>query len=236
MTDIHCHLLYDIDDGCRDIDESVIMLSKMKEIGFDNVIITPHYIEQHEYSENNKGKNNRLKEIKKRLEEENIDINVYLGNEIFINDNIPNLIKKEEILPLNNRDYVLVEFPFSNMIFGVYDILDDIKEQGYIPIIAHPERYYYFQDNYKMVDELKKDGVLFQCNYSSITGHYGKEAKKLLKYMIKKRYVNYLGTDIHNLNRMDTIQDFSKIDKLFTKWAGKDYYQEIKNNCDSLVK
>lgn len=235
MTDIHCHLLYDIDDGCRDIDESVEMISRMKDIGFDNIIITPHYIEEHDYCENNAGKLERLNNIKEKLKENDIDVNLFLGNEVFINEHIPSLIEDGEIYPINNSKYVLIEFPFSSRLLGLYDILDEVKNSGYIPIIAHPERYFYYHDNYGLIDELKRYGVLFQCNYSSVTGHYGRDAMKLIKYMLKHKYVDFLGTDIHNLNRMDVIRDFDKINKLFNKWAGKDYYNQILTNCDNLV-
>ena len=87
-----------------------------------------------------------------------------------------------------------------------------------------------------MVDELKAEGLLFQCNYASILGYYGKESEKLLKYMLKKHYVDYLGTDIHHVNRATVLEQFKKIDKLFNKIAGKEYYQEIIKNCNDLVK
>ena len=145
-------------------------------------------------------------------------------------------IHEGKIYSLNNTKYLLFELPFHNQILGLADIIYEIKLQGYIPILAHPERYSYFQDNYNLVDELKEEGLLFQCNYSSIIGHYGKSSEKLLKYMLKKHYVDYLGTDIHHVNRATVLEQFKKIDKLFNKIAGKEYYQEIIKNCDDLVK
>jgi len=235
MTDIHSHLLYDVDDGSRSIEESIELLSRMKQIGFDNVIITPHYIENSDYNSKNLEKEKKLKELRKCLSEKSIDINIYIGNEIFINENIISLIEDGSIETLNNTNHLLIELPFHNKILNLEDIIYEIKYNGYIPIIAHPERYSYFQDDYELVDKLREDGILFQCNYSSIIGYYGKNAFKLLKYMLKHKYVDYLGTDIHRLDRTDVIDNFKKIEKLFIKYAGKDYYQHIKNNCDNLI-
>ena len=87
--------------------------------------------------------------------------------------------------------YIMLE------ILNLEDIIYEINLKGYIPIIAHPERYKYFQNDYKKLDELILDGVLFQCNYGSIIGKYGKEAKKLFKYMLSNDLVTFLSTDVH---------------------------------------
>ncbi len=236
MTDIHSHLIYGIDDGSRDINESIELLKKMKDIGFDNVIITPHYIENSDYSSNNEAKLERLEEIKKELFKNKIDINIHLGNEIFINENIVNHIKSNEIYPLNNSKYLLIEFPFHNQILNLEDMLYEIKYNGYIPIIAHPERYDAFKDDYSIVEKLREEGILFQANYSSIIGHYGKHAKKLLKRMLKDGYIDYLGTDLHRVGKTTVIDNFKKIEKKIRKITGKEYYKKIMNNCDDLVK
>lgn len=236
MTDIHSHILFDVDDGSKSIDESIELLKKMHEVGFNNVILTPHYIDGSEYSCKNNEKKSKLNNIKKELLKQKIDINIYLGNEILINDSIYELIVNNSIHTLNNTRYILVEFPFHNKIINMEDIIYELKINGLIPIIAHPERYTYFQDNYKEVDRLRKEGFLFQGNYASILGYYGKESQKLLKYMLKKKYIDYLGTDIHRTSKMYVLDNFDKIEKEIIKITKKDYYNEIRNNCDLIVK
>jgi len=235
MTDIHSHLLFDVDDGARNIKESIVLLKKMKEIGFDNVILTPHYIKGSEYSCENQEKIEKIEKIREVLKRNKIDINVYLGNEVFINKEIYELIKAGHIYTLNKTRYILVELPFHNEIVNLEDIIYELKVKGLIPIIAHPERYTYFQNNYKEVDRLREEGFLFQANYASILGYYGKESKKLLKYMLKKQYIDYFGTDIHRTTKMIVIDNFKKIEKKIIRITKKDYYEEIKNNCDLIV-
>ncbi len=235
MTDVHSHIIYDVDDGSYSLEESIALIKKLKEVGFDNIIMTPHYISGTEYSSFNKEKLYKLEVLRAKVKEENIDINLYLGNEIFITDHIIEDIKDNKIYSLNNTKYILFEIPFHNQIIGLTDIIYELKVAGYIPVLAHPERYAYFQKNYQLVDELKKEGLLFQCNFSSILGNYGREAKKLLKYMLNNKYVDYLGTDIHHIDRTYVIDNFTKIIKAFTKVAGSDYLNEILNNANKLV-
>ena len=236
MTDIHSHIIYGVDDGSKSIEESLEILKKMKDVGFTDVICTPHFIEDTEYSSENKEKLIKLDALKDAISYTNLGINVYLGNEVFINDNVVENIKDNKIYPLNNTEYVLVEFPLHNKLININDVLFEIKHSGYTPIIAHPERYDAFKKDYKLVKSLKEDGYLFQSNYSSILGNYGSEAKKLFKRLLKDHFVDYLGTDIHHSARTFTLDNFPKIIKKITKYTGEDYFKQIMKNCDKLVK
>ena len=235
MTDIHSHILFDVDDGSRTIEESIELLKQMREIGFNNVILTPHYIQGSEYCRANHEKKIKFNEIKEELEKQNIKINIFLGNEIFINNEIYELIKNGNIHTLNNTRYILVELPFHHSIMNLEDVIYELKIKGLIPIIAHPERYTYFQENYKEVDRLKEEGFLFQANYASILGYYGKESQKLMKYMLKKQYIDFLGTDLHRTTKTYVIDNFKKIEKHIIKITKKDYYEEIQENNHKIV-
>ena len=109
------------------------------------------------------------------------------------------LLEDKKISTLNNSRYLLVELPMNNKIVDVEDILFNLVRINVIPIIAHPERYSYVQDNIKYLDGLKELGVLFQGNYESLFGKYGTNAKKTLKKLIKLNYISFLGSDMHRL-------------------------------------
>ena len=113
MIDMHSHLLFSIDDGSKSIDESIKILKNLAEVGYTDIILTPHYIEESKYSSNKKNNLSILKIMKEEIKKENIQINLYLGNEIFINDNIPKLLKEKEITTLNDSNYLLIELPMS---------------------------------------------------------------------------------------------------------------------------
>lgn len=226
MIDIHSHIIYDIDDGCKNIEESIKTLTELNSIGFSKIVLTPHYMEGSNYQTNNKTKEEKLKILKERIKENNIDIDLYLGNEIYISFDIEDLILKNEIHPMNNTKYLLIELSLYNEINKVEDYLYELKLKGYIPIIAHPERYLYFQKDYKKMDKLYESGVLFQSNYGSIIGAYGSDAKKLLKYALKKDMITFLATDIHRPNSY-LIDDFEKITKKIKKITGEEKFKEL---------
>ena len=120
MTDLHSHIIFDVDDGSNSIEESIELIKKLKSVGFDNIIMTPHYIEGSDYCSTNKEKINKLKRLRNEVKNNNIDINLYLGNEIFINDHIIDGIKEGKIYTLNNTKYLLFELPFHNQILGLF--------------------------------------------------------------------------------------------------------------------
>lgn len=235
MTDVHSHILFGIDDGSRTISESIELLKKLKSVGFNNVILTPHFILDSTYNSNYEANIKIYNELKERLLNENIDINIYLGNEIFIDKNIPTLLEKNIITSLNGTKYVLVEFPMHNKLLNIEDILYEIRSKGYEVVIAHPERYDAFKEDYSIVDTLREDGFLFQSNYSSILGYYGKDSIKLLKYMLKRHYIDFLGTDIHCIEKTYVIDNFKKIEKHIIKITGSEYYNKIQANNNKLV-
>lgn len=236
MTDIHSHILFGIDDGSSTIEESLDLLKKMQDIGFTDVILTPHYIESTEYSADNSEKIKRFEYLKENIKLNNLDINIHLGNEVFIHNNILELLNNNLVFSLNQSKYLLIELPFHNQILNLEDTIYEIQLQGYIPVIAHPERYTYFQENPKLIEPLKDMGVMFQCNYSSILGYYHKESEKLMKYLLKKGYVDFLGTDIHHSNKSFVIDNFNKIKKAIIKIIGEKNYDNIMNNCNNIVK
>ena len=235
MTDVHSHILFGIDDGSRTISESIELLKKLKSVGFNNVILTPHFILDSTYNSNYESNIKIYNELKERLIDENIDINIYLGNEIFIDKNVPTLLEKNIITSLNGTKYVLVEFPMHNKLLNIEDILYEIRSKGYEVVIAHPERYDAFKEDYSIVDTLREDGFLFQSNYSSILGYYGKDSIKLLKYMLKRHYIDFLGTDIHRIEKTYVIDNFKKIEKHIIKVTGSEYYNKIQLNNNKLV-
>ena len=197
MKDIHSHLLFGIDDGCKDINESISLLKEAEKQGVTELMITPHYIEESKYNCNNEEKQKLFNQLVEKTKEENINIKLYLGNEVFINDNFLKLLKKKEIKTLNNSKYVLLEFPFGNMLYNTKDIIYELVVAGYVPILAHPERYRIFQRHPDHIEEYLRMGVLLQGNYKSLFGKYGREAKKTLIYLLKKHQITFLGSDCH---------------------------------------
>ena len=198
MKDLHSHLLFGIDDGCKTIEESISLLKQMSDSGIKEIIITPHYIENSKYTCDNKNKRVLLAKLKEKVKEENIDITLYLGNEVFYTDKFVELIKSDEVATLNGSKYLLFEFPMHNNYRNAGEIISRLISKGYTPVLAHPERYSKFQENPDLAEEYLRMGLLLQGNYTSLFGKYGRAAKKTLKYYIKKGWISFLGSDTHH--------------------------------------
>ena len=218
--DIHSHILYGIDDGSKSIEESINIIKEHIKMGFTDIVVTPHYIENSKYETNNIDKENILKTLKQELKKQNININLYLGNEVFVNNNLEELLKKKEISTINNSKYLLIEFPMNEKPKDINNIIYELKIKGIIPIIAHPERYDYVEKNPNLVLEWIEEGALLQSNYGSIIGVYGSGPQKTIKKLLKKDLIEFLATDIHYPNNkiylnMDKIR--KKLKKLITE-------------------
>lgn len=226
--DIHSHILYGIDDGSKSIEESINIIKEHIKMGFTDIVVTPHYIENSKYETNNIDKENILNKLKEELKKQNIKINLYLGNEVFVNNNLEELIKKQEISTINNSKYLLIEFPMNEKPNDINNIIYELKIKGIIPIIAHPERYDYVEKNPNLVLEWIEEGALLQSNYGSIIGVYGSGPQKTIKKLLKKDLIDFLATDIHYPNNKIYL-NMDKIRKKIKKIISEERFIELAN-------
>ena len=207
MIDFHSHILPGIDDGSRSIEQTIRMLKEAKEAGFTKIISTSHYIEGY-YESDEAERTELLNEVQKNIS----GIELYLGNEIYITNNMINLIQNKKASTINNSKYVLFEFPLSAKSMNDKEVVYRLIENGFVPVIAHPERYSYVQDNPEYIEELAEMGALFQANYGSIIGMYGKKAEKTLKKKKKNDLIRFFGSDSHRIDQV-----YTKMPKILKK-------------------
>lgn len=210
MIDIHNHLLYGIDDGSPSIEKSIEVLKEMEKKGYSDIILTPHYIVDSQYDNPRKDNLKRMKKLKKELEKNNIKINLYLGNEIFIDDKIYDLITNDTISSLNNTNLLLIELPMSGDYSGYQEFFAFLMSKGYKVVLAHPERYISFQKDFNKVYEMVKMGVYLQSNIDSMVNKYGPDAKRVLIRLLKENLISFLATDIHHSKHDYDIWDVAK--------------------------
>lgn len=233
MKDLHCHLLPDIDDGSRNIEESINLLKEMETNGVKELVLTPHYIEYTKYVCNNKDKEKLLRKLKSEAKKNNINIEMYLGNEVYITDKIPELIESGEIKTINKSNYVLFELPLYQTYNNTLDMIYTMISKGYVPILAHPERYKIYQEHPEKISKLLSAGVLLQGNATSLLDKYGKKSRKTLKYFLKKKWITFLGTDTHRNVNFTEEKILRKLKRII---KDKDYIDEILNsNFDKVI-
>ena len=224
MKDIHNHLLYGIDDGSTSLEDSIQILDDLKSRGVTDIVLTPHYIIGTNYCSNNSNKRKLMNELKKHT-----DINLYMGNEVFIDNNIIEYIKKGEISTINNSRYLLMELPLDEKLESANEIIFRLRDIGVIPVIAHPERYHYL--SIKDLEDLINQGCLFQGNISSLIDKYGKNARKNLELLLKKNMIHVMGSDMHI-----HVVDIKKCKNILSKLVSKNIYDDIMcNNFDKIV-
>ena len=230
MIDFHSHILPNVDDGAKSKEETFELLAEAKKYGFKKIVATPHYIEK--YFEKDK---NEIKAIAKNIIEEIQckEIEIILGNELYFSKNIVHLLKENKASTIGNSNYVLLEYPMNEKPLDIYEYIYMLQENGYIPILAHPERYQFVQKDPSILYDFVDMGVLLQANYGSIMGIYGKMAKLFMEKMLQSNLVAFLGSDVHRKNTIYPMipKALNRIEKI----VGKEKLEELVFNNPERV-
>ncbi|MBQ6414138.1 hypothetical protein IJI28_00745 [Candidatus Saccharibacteria bacterium] len=224
MIDIHSHILPGIDDGARTLGDSIDIVQELSSQGVTDIVATPHYITDTIYTSPRENNTKLLIELRRVLAEAGITANVFLGNEIFIDITIAELLKRKVVSTLAESKYVLVEFSLNEEYPNYADILGDLMEQGYKVILAHPERYLMTQRDYGVIENLCDMGVLMQCNLGSFIDKYGKAAEKLAVRLAKENRIFAMGSDIHHIRGDNSVL---KAQKRLRKYYNKSELERV---------
>lgn len=195
-VDIHSHLLPGIDDGAKTIAETTALTKGFQEIGISQFITTPH-IKHHFWDNSSQTIRKKQKETALVLEENNLKIPFRTAAEYFMDDWFENHFKTEKLLTLKDN-YVLVEISYISPPTQLYKTLFDLQVAGYIPILAHPERYSYYHKNFSEYEKLKKTGCLFQLNLLATVDYYDPQVTQITEELLKRGMYDFVGSDIHH--------------------------------------
>ncbi len=203
-SDMHSHLIPGIDDGSQDLETSAELINGMAASGYKKLITTPHIM--WDMYKNTRGDIlQRFDVLKEKIKEKGIEIELGVGAEYYLDDYVKELLKKKEPLLTISNNLVLVEFSLASEPIDLREILFEMQMQGYLPVIAHPERYVYYERNKSFFEELKSSGLLFQLNILSLAGFYGKSAQEMANYFIKNNFYELAGTDLHNQHHLEAL-------------------------------
>lgn len=224
MIDIHTHLIPGVDDGSKSIEDTMEIFKEAKKAGFTDIILTSHYLIDY-YETKPEELISWKDKLQETLKNEDIKLKLHSGMEVYISQELNKLIKEKSILSLADSRYILIELPMSTSIKYLDYILYFLESIGMKLVLAHPERYKDVQKNHKLVEEYIEKGCLIQCNYGSILGQYGNDAKKTMKYILKKNLVHFMGTDCHKKGGI--YLNIPKALKKIEKIVGKDKLYDI---------
>jgi len=205
-ADMHSHLLPGIDDGSPTMKMSLQLISGMVALGYTKLITTPH-IMWDMYKNRKETILQKLEELRLAVKAEGLAVEINAAAEYFLDDHVAGLVKNNEPLLTISGNMVLVEFSMVHPSMSLKDILFEMQMQGYQPVIAHPERYFYLEHSKEFYEELKDIGCLFQLNILSLSNYYGKSAQELAQYLIRKEYYELVGSDLHHIRHLEALNN-----------------------------
>lgn len=231
MIDIHNHLLMNVDDGPMSEDEVLNLLHQAIDQGITNIMLTPHH-HAGPYMTPKDTVLEKLQEIQKLIDDNELDINVHHGQEIRINETIIDDLDRGFNTCLNDSQYILVEMPFTELPPFYDKVIDELLENGYTPIIAHPERCAEIADNHSLLAGMVNKGALAQVTAGSITGDFGEELQETGLEMIRNNLIHVVASDAHHAEVRPFLlrKAFETIDETL----GEEYSERLKDNAQKI--
>ena len=213
MIDIHSHILPQVDDGSDSDITSFNLLVEAVNEGISDVCVTPHFSRIDDYLVYKDELEKRFNHLKKKCA--NLNINLYLGNELMIYEKLDQLLIDGKVCTLNNSNYVLIEFPMDEYKYIYDEYLMNVSLSGYRIIIAHPERYKYVQNDIDFVYRWINNGYYIQINQYSL---FNLKTKRTANRLLDKQLVNLVASDAHSINRPLVLKDaYVSIVKRYSK-------------------
>lgn len=223
--DIHSHLLPGLDDGSPDMATSLDLIGKLRAAGLREFICTPHIFGDL-YRNGPETILPALEKLQHAAGKQFPDVVLSAAAEYMLDDYFMSLLQRQEKLLTVNDNFILTELPFSIPPANIEQITFGIFNSGYQPILAHPERYAYYYKNPKAFARLKELGFTLQLNLLSLTGYYGRMARKTGLLLLKENLVDFVGTDLHHMNHLRALT-MPGARKIFRKYLGEKIYNEF---------
>lgn len=233
MIDIHCHIVPGVDDGARNLEESIEMAKAAVEDGVHTIVATPHH-------RNNQFDNygveilGKVQDLNFKLEDLNIPMTILPGQEVRIHGDLMEGLVTKEILPVNmDTPYVLIELPTSNVPKYTNKLLYDLQVEGLTPVIVHPERNTELLVNPEKLYELVKSGVLTQVTAGSLVGNFGKKIRNFSHEIVRSNLAHFIASDAHNVNGRGFLltNAFKEIEEFY----GNDLVSTFLENAELMV-
>jgi protein-tyrosine phosphatase len=200
MIDMHNHILFGIDDGARNISESMVLIKEEIRQGVHKIVFTPHFKDGVEF--NREDILEKFQMLKDLVSLEGLNVELYLGSEVYFNSKFYDILDKKFFFTIAGSNYLLIEFSFLNFPENISEICYEIRLNGYVPIIAHAERYNNLCGNRKLLENVLKEGVLIQVNASSLVSKdicRFEHNHKFARYLLKNKLISIVASDAHNM-------------------------------------
>ena len=198
MIDIHTHILWAVDDGPKQMEETMQLLKQAVNEGITEIITTSHSFHP-QYHVDYEMINNQIQLLQSQLIKNNIPLTLHTGHEVRLSENIIPLYKAKQIHTLANSNYILLELPSHTVPHYSVNIIRELLKEGLVPIIAHPERNKAIAERPIYLERLIREGAMAQITAGSLAGHFGRTVQNLSLDLVKANLVHTYGSDVHNL-------------------------------------
>ena len=215
-VDLHSHLIPGVDDGVQSFDEALDLLNKFEALGYKKVITSPHIMR--DFYDNKEIDLKKIQQsLKDKIKESQIDLSLELAAEYYLDDHlIERISEKDNDFLTFGKNYLLFETSFMNEPLYLKEFIFKAKSMGINPVLAHPERYSYLQNDSALLEDLINREVLFQININSLSGYYSKQIKVFAQKLIDAKAVHFVGSDCHNHKHFEVLEASRKT-KYFRK-------------------
>ncbi|MDE5628971.1 MAG: hypothetical protein K2I69_05360 [Muribaculaceae bacterium] len=214
-VDIHCHIVPGVDDGSPDAAHSADLIERMQRWGIKRIIASPH-VTQYTFENSSETIEPAMQQLQSELSARGNAIPVGHSAEYRIDELFMERLEKNELMLLPDN-FILIENSFMQEPWNLDQLVFDLQVRGFKPILAHPERYSYYNNKKERYGELHRAGLAFQINLLSLAGNYGKMERKIAEYLMSEGMVDFVGTDLHRTSHADAIDAY-----LLTQQARKD--------------
>ncbi|MCY7359270.1 MAG: capsular biosynthesis protein [Rudanella sp.] len=200
---MHCHILPCLGGGPENLEQSMKLARQLHRLGFRRIVATPHIMDGF-YNPSPEQVRTAVNQLQRTLLDEGISLFVDTAAQYYIDDGLVRLLdSRSEILPFGTyidapRSLILIETSLITFPDIWYDITDLLNARGLMPVLAHPERYIYLQNNRDWVRLLRNRGTLFKIDVASLTGRYGQGARQMAEWLIEQGHVSFIGTEMSN--------------------------------------
>lgn len=204
LIDLHCHILPGIDDGAPDLDLSLAMARRAVADGITVTACTPHIMPGY-YDNTGPGIRKHVKALQTALAENDIPLTLTTGADVHLVTDLVAGLKSGRILSLADSRYFLFEPPHNVAPPRMMESIYDVMSAGYVPIITHPERLRWIEEQYDVMGQAVHNGAWIQLTAASVTGKFGKRAQYWSERMLDEGLVHILATDAHNMRTRSPI-------------------------------
>ncbi len=218
-VDMHSHLLPGLDDGLKELEQTVAFVKELHAMGYTKLICTPHIIADL-YPNGPDTILPKLDLVREAVAKENIPVQIEAGAEYMVDIEMENYVQSGKQLLTFGKNYILIEMSYVAASSNIEQVIFELRMKGLQPILAHPERYNYLHHKFDAYQRFIDLGCILQTNLLSLLGYYGPNVKVVAEKLVQQNMITLLGTDMHHETHLQGVKDLA---------SKKSFYKTLEN-------